>query len=104
VVASGPEVTLKLAMAAASTLPIVMVACDYDPLAHRYIRTLARPGGNVTGLFVQQIEQAVKRLELIREAFPKAQAATILWDKLSSDQWEAVEKAAKTLGDRDRIA
>jgi putative tryptophan/tyrosine transport system substrate-binding protein len=98
VVASGPEMTLKLAMAATSTLPIVMVAFDYDPLAHGYIRTLARPGGNVTGLFVQQIEQAVKRLELIREAFPKAQAAAVLWDKLSFDQWEAVEKAAKTLG------
>ena len=97
VVASGPEITLKLAMAATSTLPIVMVAFDYDPLAHGYIRTLARPGGNVTGLFVQQIEQGVKRLELIREAFPKAQVATILWDKLSFDQWEAVEKAAKTL-------
>jgi putative ABC transport system substrate-binding protein len=65
-----------------------------------YIRTLARPGGNVTGLFVQQIEQAVKRLELIREAFPKAQVATVLWDKFSFDQWEAVEKAAKTLGIR----
>jgi putative tryptophan/tyrosine transport system substrate-binding protein len=75
---------------ATSTLPIVM----------GYIRTLARPGGNVTGLFVQQIDQAAKRLELIREAFPKAQSATILWDKLSSDRWEAVEKAAKTLGIR----
>jgi putative ABC transport system substrate-binding protein len=61
-----------LAIAATSTLPIVMVAFDYDPLAHGYIRTLARPGGNVTGLFVQQIEQAVKRLELMREVFPKA--------------------------------
>ena len=100
VVASGPEITLRLAIAATSTLPIVMVAFDYDPLAHGYIRTLARPGGTVTGLFVQQIEQAVKRLELIREAFPKAQAATVLWDKLSFDQWEAVEKAAKTLGIR----
>jgi putative ABC transport system substrate-binding protein len=100
VYAGGPEVTLKLAIAATSTLPIVMVAFDYDPLAHGYIKTLARPGGNVTGLFVQQIEQAVKRLELIREAFPKAQAATVLWDRLSLDQWEAVEKAAKTLGIR----
>jgi ABC transporter substrate binding protein len=86
-----------LSIAATSTPPIVVVAFDYDPLAHGYIRTLARPGGNVTGLFVQQIEQAVKRLELIREAFPKAQAATVLWDKLSFDQWEAVDKAAKTL-------
>src|SRR6516165_8534863 len=100
VVAMGPEVTLKLAIAATSTLPIVMVAFDYDPLAHGYIRTLARPGGNITGLFVQQIELAGKRLELIREAFPKAQAATVLWDKPSFHQWEAVEKAAKTLGIR----
>ena len=100
VVASGPEITLKLAIAATSTLPIVMIAFDYDPLALGYIRTLARPGGNVTGLFVQQIEQAVKRLELIREAFPKAQAATVLWDNLSFDHWEAVAKAAKTLGIR----
>ena len=100
VVAMGPEMTLKLAIAAAGTLPIVMVAFDYDPLALGYIKTLARPGGNVTGLFVQQVEQAVKRLELIREAFPKAPAATVLWDKLSFHQWEAVEKAAKTLGIR----
>jgi len=100
VVASGPEITLRLAIAATSMLPIVMVAFDYDPLAHGYIKTLARPGGNVTGLFVQQIELAVKRLELIREVFPKAQAATVLWDELSFDQWEAVEKAAKTLGIR----
>jgi putative ABC transport system substrate-binding protein len=100
VVASGPEITLRLAIAATSTLPIVMVAFDYDPLAHGYIRTLARPGGNVTGLFVQQIEQAVKRLELMREVFPKAQTAIVLWDELSFDQWEAVEKAAKTLGIR----
>src|SRR5215469_5811165 len=100
VVASGPEITLKLAIAATSTLPIVMVAFDYDPLALGYIRTLARPGGNVTGVYVQQIEQALKRLELIREAFPKAQAATVLWDKLSFDQWEAVERGAKTLGIR----
>jgi putative ABC transport system substrate-binding protein len=99
VVAMGPEVTLKLAIAA-TTLPIVMVAFDYDPLAHGYIRTLARPGGNITGLFVQQIELAGKRLELIREAFPRAQAAAVLWDKLSVHQWEAVEKAAKTLGIR----
>jgi putative tryptophan/tyrosine transport system substrate-binding protein len=100
VVASGPEITLKLAIAAAGTLPIVMVAFDYDPLTLGYIKSLARPTGNITGLFVQQIEQGAKRLELIREAFPNAQTAAVLWDRLSFDQWEAVEKAAKTLGIR----
>ena len=98
VVASGPEITLKLAIAATSTLPIVMVAFDYDPLALGYIRTLARPGGNVTGVFVQQIEQAVKRLELIREAFPNARVATVLWDKLSFDHWEAWRRPQKHSG------
>jgi putative tryptophan/tyrosine transport system substrate-binding protein len=100
VVAMGPEMALKLAIAAAGTLPIVMVAFDYDPLALGYIKTLGRPTGNITGLFVQQIELAAKRLELIREGFPRAQAAAVLWDKLSFHQWEAVEKAAKTLGIR----
>ena len=100
VVAMGPEMTLKLTIAVAGTLPIVMVAFDYDPLALGYIKTLARPTGNITGLFVQQIEQAAKRLELVREVFPRAQAAAVLWDKLSFHQWEAVEKAAKTLGIR----
>ena len=73
-------------------LPIVMVAFDYDPLALGYIKSLARPGGNITGLFVQQIELAMKRLQLIQEAFPKAQAATVFWDRLSVDQWQAVQK------------
>jgi putative tryptophan/tyrosine transport system substrate-binding protein len=100
VVASGPEVTLKWAIAATSTLPIVMVAFDYDPLALGYIKSLARPGGNITGLFVQQIELAVKRLQLIQEAFPKAQAATVFWDRLSFDQWQAVKTAAESLGIR----
>jgi putative ABC transport system substrate-binding protein len=50
VVASGPEITVKLAIAATSTVPIVMIAFDYDPLALGYISTLARPGGNVTGV------------------------------------------------------
>jgi putative ABC transport system substrate-binding protein len=75
-----------------------MVAFDYDPLAHGYIRTLARPGGNITGLFVQQIELAGKRLELVREAFPRAQAAAVLWDKLSSINGRLLRRPRKHLG------
>jgi len=37
-------------------LPIIIVAIDYDPLARGYVSSLARPSGNVTGVFFQQIE------------------------------------------------
>jgi hypothetical protein len=67
-VASGAEVVLKAALAATDTLPIVMTAIDYDPLALGYLKSLARPGGNVTGIFFQQIELTTKRLQVVTDA------------------------------------
>jgi putative tryptophan/tyrosine transport system substrate-binding protein len=69
-VAAGPEIALKSALGATDTLPIVMIALDYDPLALGYVTSLAKPASNVTGLFLQQIEQAAKRVQLMKEAFP----------------------------------
>ena len=60
ILAIGPEIGLKSALAATRTLPIVMIAIDYDPLARGYVTSLARPSGNITGLFFQQIELAAK--------------------------------------------
>jgi putative ABC transport system substrate-binding protein len=67
------ESTVKSAIAATATVPIVMIAVDYDPLALGYIKSLSRPGGNVTGLFLQQPELAKKRLQLLTEALPGIQ-------------------------------
>jgi ABC-type uncharacterized transport system substrate-binding protein len=64
-VASGPEEALKAALAATKSLPIVMVATDYDPIALGYVSSLARPSGNVTGIFLEQIELAAKRVQLV---------------------------------------
>jgi putative ABC transport system substrate-binding protein len=97
-VAFGPEVALKAAMAATSEIPIVMVAIDYDPLALGYVKSLSRPEGNITGVFLQQIELAEKRLELLKEAFPDLTAATMFWDGPSAPQWQASQKAARSLG------
>jgi putative ABC transport system substrate-binding protein len=52
ILAGGPEVSLKSALAATSTLPIVMIAIDYDPFALGYVKSLARPGGQVTGILM----------------------------------------------------
>ena len=93
VLAYGPEASLKAALAATQTIPIVMAAIDYDPLALGYITSLARPIGNVTGLYLQQIELAAKRIEMLRDAFPALKAATVFWDTLSADQWQATRRA-----------
>src|SRR5258705_11793212 len=67
ILAIGPEIGLKSALAATRTLPIVMIAIDYDPLARGYVTSLARPSGNVTGVVFQQIELAAKRIQLIKD-------------------------------------
>jgi putative ABC transport system substrate-binding protein len=75
-----------------------MIAIDYDPLASHYIASLARPGGNVTGVFLQQIELATKRLQLMRDVLTSVEAATVFWDANSVQQWEATQRAGTTLG------
>jgi putative ABC transport system substrate-binding protein len=97
IVAPGPEISLKSALANTTTIPTVMVAIDYDPLARGYVTSLARPVGNVTGVFLQQIELTEKRVQLLRSAFPDLQAATVFWDRITTDQLEAAQRAATAL-------
>ena len=97
IIATGGERALMSAIAATDTLPIVMIAVDYDPFARGYVQNLARPGGTVTGIFFQQIELAMKRLQLMKEALPDVAAATVFWDDGSADQWRATQSAAETM-------
>ena len=92
------ESTVKAAIAASDTIPIVMIGTEYDPLARGYVKTLARPGGRVTGVFLQQIELASKRLQLLKDALPSFQAATMFWDNPSEYQWQAASSIAASLG------
>jgi putative tryptophan/tyrosine transport system substrate-binding protein len=98
VVASGPEISLKSALASSTAKPIVMVAVDYDPIARGYVTSLARPTGNVTGLFLEQIELTAKRLQLLKSAFPNTLDVTVFRDRTSVDQWQAAQAAASPLG------
>jgi putative tryptophan/tyrosine transport system substrate-binding protein len=98
IVAAGSEISLKSALASLDTKPIVMVAVDYDPFARGYVTSLARPTGNVTGLFLQQIELTAKRLQLLKSAVPDVQALTVFRDRTTFDQWKAAEDAAANLG------
>jgi putative ABC transport system substrate-binding protein len=98
ILAYGAEAALKAALDATHTIPIVMVAIDYDPFRLGYVTNLARPTGNVTGLFLEQVELASKRIELLKEGFPNARAVTVFWDAISTDQWKATRDRAAKLG------
>jgi len=64
--AVGNERALRAALSAADGRPIAFLAIDFDPLAKGYVANLSRPGGNVTGVFVRQLELAAKRVEIAR--------------------------------------
>src|SRR5262249_31551808 len=49
--------------------------------------------GNITGLFFQQLDLAVKRAQLLRDAFPALSGVTVFWDQVSADQWQALKRA-----------
>ena len=95
-VAPGSEATLQAARRATTTLPIVIVAIDYDPIERGYVASLARPAGNVTGVFFRQLELTSKRLELARELVPKATRMAVLWDADAADQLKAIEATARS--------
>ena len=97
-IAFGPEDALKAAIAATKTIPIVMAAIDFDPFALGYVTSLARPTGNITGIVLEQIELAAKRLQLVKDAFPAISKATVFWDRLSGDQWHATRDNAVKFG------
>ena len=98
--ASGPEATLRAARQATSAIPIVFIAVDYDPVARGHAAGLARPGGNTTGVFANQLELTAKRLDLLKQAFPKISRVAVLWDAISADQLKAAQAAAASLGIR----
>src|SRR2546425_3697128 len=101
--AVGTERALRAALLAAEGKPIVLLAIDFDPVARGYVASLSRPGGSVTGIFVRQLELAAKRVEIAREAFPRATVLGIAFDAGSREQRDAAAEAARKLGLEPRM-
>jgi ABC-type uncharacterized transport system substrate-binding protein len=93
----GPEVALQAALAASSTIPIVIAAYNYDPIARGYVKSLAHPGGNITGVFLRLPELAEKQVEVLTQTFPDKTRLAMLWDAFSADQFNAAEMRAESL-------
>ena len=101
VVAAG-DAWVRAAMNATKTVPIVMVGTASDPVEAGLVESLARPGGNVTGLTNLSIELGGKRLELLKEAFPKVVRVAVFYNPTNSTSVRDVKKvlpvAARALG------
>ena len=75
----GPVAGILAAKEATTTIPIVIVS-SVDPVASGIVKSLARPGGNITGFSTLSRELSGKRLELIKEAVPGISRVAVLWD------------------------
>ena len=87
---------------ATTTIPIVMTGI-VDPVASGFVASLARPGGNVTGLSIMAPELVGKQLQLLKEVVPKVGRMALLWNPANvgdPPQVREAEGAARTLGVR----
>ena len=100
IIVSTSSSAARAAQQVTKTIPIVM-AVSGDPVGTGLIASLARPGGNITGLTILSPELSGKRLELLKEAFPKVARVAVLWNPASPDKqldFKETQAAARSLG------
>ena len=91
IVVPAGDVTIQAAKNATKTIPIVMMGQGSDPVRAGHVESLARPGGNVTGLTTLTRELGGKRLELLKEAVPKLSRVAVLYDPATASLHEVKE-------------
>jgi putative ABC transport system substrate-binding protein len=97
IIANGPPV-LHVARSATRTIPIVALDLETDPVASGVATSLGRPGGNITGVFLDFPDFTTKWIELLVENDPKLSRLAVLWDPVTgSVQIESVKKVAESL-------
>ena len=102
IVVAGGVAVIRAAKNATKTIPIVMTGAGTDPVKAGLIESLARPGGNVTGITNLTRELGGKRLELLKEAVPKLARVAVLYDPATPSPVHEVKEvlpvAARALG------
>jgi putative ABC transport system substrate-binding protein len=101
--AAGPA-EVAAAKNATTSIPIVALDLESDPLAKGYVKNLARPGGNMTGMFLDIPELSGKQLELLNEVIPRLSRIAIIGvPDLNAPQFAATRTAARTLAVQTEI-
>lgn len=99
ILASSPP-SIRAARDATRSVPIVMIAGE-DPVRSGYVASLARPGGNITGVTLLVVDLFAKQMELLRQLIPELKRAAILWDPAmpsTTQDLMDVRAAAERLG------
>ena len=96
VIATFGDLGLQAARQATTTIPIITLTDDF-------VGSLARPGGNITGVSLLAAELSAKRLELLREILPRLSRVAVLADSATGTQVKATENAAQSLGVRLQV-
>jgi putative ABC transport system substrate-binding protein len=96
--AVGAEQAARALRDARSSVPVVFYAQSYEPLEKGIVTSLARPDGNITGVYVPQNALVAKRFEIMREVVPMARRFLVLSDVYTRDQLTAARKAAEIAG------
>jgi len=100
VIVTGSTADALAAQKATRAIPIVM-ATPGDPVGSGLVESLARPGGNVTGLSQMTVELAGKRLQLLKEIVPALSHVAVLWNPQSVNatlNWKEIQQPARQLG------
>src|SRR5215510_7282975 len=95
---------IRASLGVSRAIPIVGVDLETDPVESGYVASFARPGGNVTGLFLDLPELTGKWLLLVREVAPGTRRVGVLWDSTTSpNQLRALKVAAQAAGIELRV-
>jgi len=99
VIASSAVPAIRAVQRATRTIPIVMAGANVDPVEDGIVDSLRRPGGNVTGLTNLESKLHPKRLELLKEVFPRISRVAILWPRVQQKHaMKEVEAVGQALG------
>jgi putative ABC transport system substrate-binding protein len=99
VILAASQYAFVAAMKATTTIPIVGIDLENDPVASGWVKSLARPGGNFTGLFLDLPELGGKQIELLKEVVPRLSKPGALWDSaIGEAQFRATQTAAQAAG------
>jgi putative ABC transport system substrate-binding protein len=79
VVVGGP-LRVRAAMRATTTVPIIGLDLESDPVASGFVKSMARPGGNVSGIWMDLPEIAGKQIQFLREVIPSLSRLGVIWD------------------------
>ncbi len=99
IIVGGSPYAIRAVLKESNTIPTVGIDLESDPVANGWVKSLARPGGNLTGLFLDIPDLAGKQIELLKNIVPTLTRLAVLWDAaIGSLQFHATETAARSSG------